>query len=268
MARQTRPDKGRVLPTILPEIRSLIEMSRHHAAVTANLALVNLYWNIGRIISQDIQKNPKRADYGEQLLDSLAKSLTQEYGRGYSISNLNDMRRFFENFQILQTVSVESSKPKVRQSKSSGFEGLQPLATESLVQQISQTVSDRFHEGKILQTLSGESSSEAIRQALPAESSDRILIDVREHFHLGWSHYRLLLSQSDPLKRKFYFGQAGTQRWSVRELQRQIEGALFDGLLSRAALGSSSLSKREKARRKSYDTRIFSRTPTCWISWG
>ncbi len=108
MSRQGKPVKGLLPPNILPEIRSLIEMSRHHAAVTANLALVNLYWNIGRIITQDIQKNEKRADYGDQLLDSLAKSLTQEYGRGYSVSNLNDMRRFYEGFQILQTVSVES----------------------------------------------------------------------------------------------------------------------------------------------------------------
>ena len=63
-------------------------MSRHHAAVTANLALVNLYWNIGRIITQDIQKNEKRAGYGEQLLKNLAEALTQEYGQGYSAHNL------------------------------------------------------------------------------------------------------------------------------------------------------------------------------------
>src|SRR4030042_1420829 len=149
MSKEAKPTKGPVPLTILPEIRSLIEMSRHHAAVTANLALVNLYWNIGRIITQDIQKNEKRAGYGEQLLESLAKSLIQEYGRGYSVSNLNDMRRFYEDFQILQT-------------------------------------------------LSGESSNAPIWQALPAESSDCILINFREHFRLGWSHYRLLLSQNDP----------------------------------------------------------------------
>ena len=68
MGRETKPIKRRVYPTILPEIRSLIEMSRHHVAVTANLALVNLYWDIGRIITQDIQKNEKRAGYGEQLV--------------------------------------------------------------------------------------------------------------------------------------------------------------------------------------------------------
>jgi len=204
MAKEGKPISRRVYPTILPKIRSLIETSRHRAAVTANLAMVNLYWNIGRIITQDIQKNEKRAGYGVQLLNRLASELTKEYGQGYSKINLQDMRRFYEHFRIDQTLSDQSSR-----------------------NQINQTVSDESGS-QILQTLSGESSSAAIRQALPAESSARILIDFNEHLRLGWSHYRLLLSQNDPLKRKFYFEQAAVQRWSVRELQRQIEGALFE----------------------------------------
>jgi hypothetical protein len=174
MGKEGKPVKGRVLPTILPEIRSLIEISRHHAAVTANLALVNLYWNIGRIITQDIQKNKKRAGYGEQLLESLAKSLIQEYGRGYSVSNLNDMRRFYEEFQILQALPVKSSETEIRQS-----------------------LSGKSTHAQILQALPVESSNTAIRQAMPAESSGRILIDFRKHFHLGWTHYRTLLGIED-----------------------------------------------------------------------
>jgi len=204
MGKQARSVNRKVLPTILPEIRSLIEMSRHHVAVTANLALVNLYWNIGRIVTQDIQKNEKRAGYGEQLLGRLAKVLTQEYGQGYSISNLNDFRRFYEAFQILQTVSVKSLEKEIDQTPS-----------DELGKEICQALSSKSTDGRILQTLS-------------AKSSERILIDFKKHFRLGWSHYRLLLGQSDPLKRKFYFEQAGAQRWSVRELRRQIDGVLFE----------------------------------------
>jgi len=222
MGRQIKSAKERALPTILTEIRSLIEVSRHHAAVTANLAMVNLYWNVGRIITQDIQKNERRADYGKQLMDTLAKVLIQEYGRGYSVSNLNDMRRFYEYFEILQTLSVEFQN-----------EICQPLPSEST-------------DGRILQTLSGESSGEAIRWALPAESPEHILIDFRQHFRLGWSHYRLLLGQNDRIKRKFYFEQAAAQRWSVRELQRQIEGALFERVgLSRSTRKLVTLEKRK-----------------------
>lgn len=44
------------LPAVLPEIRQLIEVSRQHVVSTANLTLVWLYWNIGRVITQDVQK--------------------------------------------------------------------------------------------------------------------------------------------------------------------------------------------------------------------
>jgi len=223
MARQFGSAKGQGLLTILPEIRSLIETSRQHAAVTANLALVNLYWNIGRIITQDIQKNQKRAGYGAQLLSTLASELAKEYGQGYSKINLQDMRRFYEHFRIDQTVSDQSSR-----------------------NQINQTVSDESGS-QIVKRVSGQPSDRRpIRQAVPAESSDCILINFHQHFRLGWSHYRLLLSQNEPLKRKFYFEQTATQRWSVRELQRQIEGALFERVaLSRNTRKLAAIEKRK-----------------------
>jgi predicted nuclease of restriction endonuclease-like (RecB) superfamily len=192
MGRQSRSVGGRVLPTILPDIRSLIETSRHHAAVTANLALVSLYWNIGRIITQDIQKNERRAGYGEQLLENLGWKLTQEYGQGYSRANLQDMRRFFEAFEICQ-----------------------PLASESRSAQICYPLASKF------------AATEKVNPE-DTEPQPRLSVDFTKHFHLGWTHYRILLSISDTLKRKFCFDQTASQRWSKRELQRQVEGALFE----------------------------------------
>ena len=92
---------------------------------------------------------------------------------------------------------------------------------------IDQTPSDELGR-EICQTISSKSTDGRILQTLSVKSSERILIDFKKHFRLGWSHYRLLLSQSDPLKRKFYFEQADAQRWSVRELRRQIDGVLFE----------------------------------------
>jgi len=218
MSKEAKPAKDPVPLTILPEIRSLIEMSRHHAAVTANLALVNLYWNIGRIITKDIQKSEKRAGYGEQLLNNLAKELIKDYGQGYSAHNLRDMRRFFESFAIWQAVPAKLPKGKIQQAvpaKSSNCGILQPLSAESLGKSIRQIVSDQFRNGQIL-------------QAASVESPDRILIDFGKHFHLGWTHYRTLLGIEDIRKRKFYFDQVSSQRWSTRELERQINGALFE----------------------------------------
>ncbi len=174
---------------VATDIRDLIEAARNHISVTANLAMVSLYWNIGRIITQDIQENEKRAGYGEQLLEKLSDMLIQEYGAGYSKVNLQEMRRFFLAFKIRQTASNESSKHPIRSTVSNESRILQPTA---------------------------------------AESCERLLIDFREHFRLGWSHYRLLLSQGDLLRRRFYFEQAAMCRWPVRELRRQIDRGLFE----------------------------------------
>ena len=210
MGREAKPISRRVYPTILPEIRSLIEMSRHHAAVTANLAMVNLYWNIGRVITQDIKKNEKRAGYGEQLVEEVARVLTQEYGQGFSARNLWDMNRFYAEFRILQ-----------------------PLPAESHSEQIRQTVSNEFRKNRIL-------------QALPAESGSPITIDLRKHFYLGWTHYRTLLGIEDIRKRQFYFDQVSSQRWSTRELERQINGALFERVaLSRSTRKLLALEKKK-----------------------
>jgi len=194
------------LPAVLPEIRQLIEVSRQHVVSTANLTLVWLYWNIGRVITQDVQKNQMRAGYGEQLLQRLAVDLTHDYGAGYSVSNLNDMRRFYDVFEILQPVSVESgtptlqAKPAMSGSARVGRQAIKPPPGAP--------------RAKILQTVSVE--------------SERLLIDFTRHRHLGWSHYRILLGQADALRRRFYFEQGASQRWSVRELRRQIERALFE----------------------------------------
>lgn len=216
---------------ILPEIRGIIEASRRHVAVAANLAMVNLYWNIGRIVTQDIQKKIRRAGYGDQLLSALGEALIREYGRGYSVSNLNDMRRFHDLFEILQTASVESSTERIRK-----------------------TVPDKSRKAAILQTAS-------------VGSSARLQIDFRKHLTLGWSHYRLLLGQHDFGKRKFYFEQATAQRWSVRELQRKIDGALFERVaLSRETSKLVALEKKKGA--PEVGTKTSSRTPTSLTSWG
>ena len=77
-------------------------------ATTANLVLVNLYWNIGRIIAEDVQKNKKRAGYGKRLIQELSEVLRKEYGKGFTRVNLQDMRRFFESFSICQALPDKS----------------------------------------------------------------------------------------------------------------------------------------------------------------
>lgn len=78
-------------------------------AVHVNTELLSTYWNIGKIIVEHEQSSKERADYGKQTLKQLSKDLTKEFGKGFSVSNLQFMRRFYQCYQIQQTVSVKLS---------------------------------------------------------------------------------------------------------------------------------------------------------------
>jgi predicted nuclease of restriction endonuclease-like (RecB) superfamily len=92
---------------LLHDIRQLIDDSRSRLAVTVNSALTLLYWNIGRRIHTEVLKG-ERAEYGEQIVATLAKQLETSYGRGFSSKNLRHMLRFAESFPDANIVSTLS----------------------------------------------------------------------------------------------------------------------------------------------------------------
>ncbi len=91
------------------EIRELLENSRKNVAQQVNTQLLTTYWNIGWIIVEYEQQNQVRADYGKQTLKELSKELTQEFGKGFSRSNLQNMRAFYLAYEKCQTVSGKLS---------------------------------------------------------------------------------------------------------------------------------------------------------------
>ena len=91
------------------EIKSILDTARSNVARAVNNELIASYWKIGEIIVRYEQNDSIRAEYGEQTLKQLSKELTKEFGRGFSISNLQFMRRFYLEYQIQQTVSVKLS---------------------------------------------------------------------------------------------------------------------------------------------------------------
>ena len=95
--------------SVIQEIKSVMDTARNNVANQVNTALLNAYWNIGRIICEYEQTLPDRADYGKQTLRILSKELTKEFGKGFSVSNIQFMRRFYHAYQIQQTVSVKLS---------------------------------------------------------------------------------------------------------------------------------------------------------------
>lgn len=93
---------------IFEEIRDLINSSRNRIYSTVNTEMLNLYWNIGKII-MDIQEGDERASYGDAVLERLSKKLINEFGKGFSSRNLRTMRKFYLVYPIWKTVSAKLS---------------------------------------------------------------------------------------------------------------------------------------------------------------
>lgn len=91
------------------EISTLIEQARQQVQRSVNTAMVHTYWHIGRLIVEDEQQGESRAAYGKQQLQQLSKELTAKFGKGFDVTNLRNMRRFFLAFPIRETVSLELS---------------------------------------------------------------------------------------------------------------------------------------------------------------
>ena len=166
------------------KVAELLRNARKNIVQTVNKTMVYTYFEIGRIIVEKEQHGEERAPYGKELLKGLSEKLTNEFGKGFSVDNLENMRRFYRIYSI------------------------------------SETVSRKFHNGK----------SETVSR-----------ISGTMDFQLSWSHYLFLMKIENPDERKFYEIEAINSKWSVRELRRQFNSALFERLV---------LSKDKKAIRK------------------
>ncbi len=95
------------LSYVVGQIKSILYKARSNVVSQVNGELLKAYWNIGRIVCEYEQSTPERADYGKQIMKNLSKELTREFGKGFSVSNLQFIRRFYLTYSIQQTVSVK-----------------------------------------------------------------------------------------------------------------------------------------------------------------
>lgn len=89
-------------------IKNIVEQSRNKVYKKINTEMINLHWNIGRIIVEK-QKGNDKAKYGDYLIEETSKKLTNMYGKGFSVQNLRRMRQFYMYFPIRSTISSELS---------------------------------------------------------------------------------------------------------------------------------------------------------------
>ncbi len=163
---------------LITDIGNLLEQGRRHAYQSVNAILVKTYWEIGkRIVEYELSAGEK-AGYGSKLFERIAVDLRENYGKGFSRSNVVYMRLFYQKY------------PK------------------------SQTLSDQ----------------------------------------LTWSHYIELLTIEEDLERGFYEKHCVNERWSLRELKRQVNSALFHRIaLSKDKHGVLELSKKGQVIEKAGD---------------
>ncbi len=94
---------------LVEELKALIDDARRRAAVAVNAELTLLYWKVGQRIHEEMLGG-ERAVYGKQVLVTLAKQLTAQYGRGWSRRNLANMVKFYQCFSELEIVQALSAK--------------------------------------------------------------------------------------------------------------------------------------------------------------
>jgi predicted nuclease of restriction endonuclease-like (RecB) superfamily len=117
------------------EVAELLEQARKYSARSVNAIMTHTYWEVGRRIVEHEQHGKKRAVYGEALIERLALDLTRKFGRGFSQSNLWQMRDFYLAWPILQTASGESRPSKeIKDPMVLEFLGLKDEYSESALE--------------------------------------------------------------------------------------------------------------------------------------
>lgn len=94
-------------PKFLENISEVLVQARKNAKTAVNLSMVYAYYEIGRMIVEEEQRGEQRAAYGTQLLKELSTYLTKNYGKGFSVANLKNVRQFYKVYskdQIGETV--------------------------------------------------------------------------------------------------------------------------------------------------------------------
>ena len=172
-------------------IVDILEEARSHVARTVNSAMVVAYWLIGREIVEEEQKGQKRADYGKALLQALSRRLSKRYGGGFSVTTLQDCRKFYLTY--VQRLAIQH-----------------PLGA-------------KFTMPAIGYPPDGELT--------PKQHPTGVEFATGFHPDLSWSHYRALMRVENEEARQFYEQEAVRNRWNKRQLERQINTLFFERLL-------------------------------------
>lgn len=170
----------------------IIEQARTVAYKSVDEILIKRNWLLGMRIQHEVLKD-KRAEYGEQVIKKLAKDLSEKYGSGYSRNNLYRYISFYKSFG------------GIFEMKSEGLE--------------------------IVPSVMGQSQIVPSLMGLSYETNLYDLIKPIKPIRLSWTHYSIILQESDAGARIWYENEAANEMWSTRTLQRNISSQYYHRLL-------------------------------------
>jgi predicted nuclease of restriction endonuclease-like (RecB) superfamily len=201
---------------LFQQVVELLQNARQQVLRTVNSTMVCTYFEIGRMIVEEEQSGKDRAEYGKQILKGLSEQLTNEFGKGFSVRNLEFIRKFYLTYSVSEK------------------------ASRILQIQKSQSLTREFKSQKSHPVIS-----------FSEESISKSLISF---FKLTWTHYVFLMRIEDEKERRFYEIESENYNWSVRELKRQYDSALYTRLaLSRDKEGVLKLSEQGQIIEKPKD---------------
>ena len=181
----------------ITDLKSIVSTARNMSFRAANLMQVACNWLLGwRIVEQE-QQGKARADYGKRIIEEASKVLTENFGNGFSETQLRNFRKFYQMFGFLQ----------IQQALPAEFKN------EIL---------------KIQQTLSAKSIQS------PKQQSDALIQQQVEQPllpQLSWSHYECLMRVADLEARTWYMQEASSQQWDYRTLKRNIASQYYYRLM-------------------------------------
>ena len=160
------------------EIKQILETARGRVYRAVNFAMVEAYWLIGKRIVEE-QGGTGRAEYGANLIKNLSQRLTKDYGKGFTITNLKNMRLFYLTFQKGQTLSDQLSWShycallKVETPNARAFYLQETVKSNYSVRQLQRQINTHFYE-RLLSSKNKKAVAAEIETLEPKKPEDII----------------------------------------------------------------------------------------------
>ena len=162
-------------------IRNSVIAAQSKVYSAVNSAMVTAYWEIGEQIYKACGEND-RAEYGKKILKYISEKLTEEFGKGYSIRNLRNMRNFYCTFPIRQTLSAELSWShylllmQIRNDVERDFYTQEAIKSNWSVRQLDRQINTMYYK-RILASRDKESVAAEIQTTEPKPEYEQIIKD-------------------------------------------------------------------------------------------